>query len=120
MSRLRRQYRLRDNTRRVEQLQYLMSNSYWPGSLKSCLRRSSNALRKAELMITTLHRRRRRISQTMELMSCTYILLYDPLRLDLSFKSIAQGIKFFSRFGDQQRQLRQKVNSFLRRIYSLQ
>src|SRR5262249_5910860 len=35
-------------------------------------------------------------------------LLYDPTRLHLSFKSIAQSIKFFSRFGDQQRQLRQK------------
>src|SRR6516164_4044638 len=35
-------------------------------------------------------------------------LLYDAPRLDLSFKSIAQSIKFFSRFGDQQWQLRQK------------
>src|SRR6516164_10352885 len=35
-------------------------------------------------------------------------LLYDAPRFDLSFKSSAQSIKFFSRFGDQQRQLRQK------------
>src|SRR6516225_12061525 len=34
-------------------------------------------------------------------------LLYDPARLNLSLKSFAQSIKFFSRFGDQQRQLRQ-------------
>src|SRR5262252_10578406 len=35
-------------------------------------------------------------------------LLYDPTRLDLLFKSIAQSIKFIGRFGDEQRQLRQK------------
>src|SRR5262245_47649667 len=35
-------------------------------------------------------------------------LLYDPARLDLSFKSIAQSIKFLGRFGDEQRQFRQK------------
>src|SRR5262249_51432183 len=35
-------------------------------------------------------------------------LLYDPTRLDLLFKSIAQSIEFIGRFGDQQRQLRQK------------
>src|SRR6516225_7227205 len=35
-------------------------------------------------------------------------MLYDAPRFDLSFKSIAQSIKFFSRFGDEQRQLRQK------------
>src|SRR5262244_2027216 len=35
-------------------------------------------------------------------------LLDDPTRLDLLFESIAQSIKFFSRFGYQQRQLRQK------------
>src|ERR1700730_11732281 len=35
-------------------------------------------------------------------------LLYDPTRLDLLFKSIPQSIKFIGRFGDKQRQLRQK------------
>src|SRR5262249_6876717 len=35
-------------------------------------------------------------------------LLYDVPRLDLSLKSIAQSIKFIGRFGDEQRQLRQK------------
>src|SRR5262249_45124340 len=34
-------------------------------------------------------------------------LLYDPARLDLSFKCIAQSIKFIGRFTSQQRQLRQ-------------
>jgi len=59
-------------------------------------------------MMTTLHRRRRRISQTMEQMSWTYICSMMPRGFDLLFKSIARSIKFFSRFGDQQRQLRQK------------
>src|SRR5262249_61032501 len=49
------------------------SYSYWPGCLKSCLRTLCNALRRHELMMTTLHRPRRRISQTMAQMSCTYI-----------------------------------------------
>src|SRR6516225_3863523 len=35
-------------------------------------------------------------------------LLYDAARLDLLFKRIAQSIKFIGRFGDKQRQLRQK------------
>src|SRR6516164_484330 len=35
-------------------------------------------------------------------------LFYDPTRLDLSLKSIAQSIKFIGRFSDKQRQLRQK------------
>src|SRR5262245_23176091 len=35
-------------------------------------------------------------------------LLDDPLRLDLSFESIAQGIEFVGRFGNEQRRLRQK------------
>jgi hypothetical protein len=35
-------------------------------------------------------------------------LLYDPTRLDLLFKSIAQSIKFIGRFGDKQWRLRQK------------
>src|SRR6516225_11260867 len=35
-------------------------------------------------------------------------LLYDPARFDLLLKSIAQSIKFISRFGDEQRQFRQK------------
>src|SRR5215470_3097904 len=35
-------------------------------------------------------------------------VLYDPARLDLLFKRIAQSIKFIGRFGDEQRQLRQK------------
>src|SRR5262249_28605605 len=48
------------------------------GCLKTCVRRLCNALRKAELMRTTLHRRRRRISQTIELMSCTYICSMIP------------------------------------------
>src|SRR6516225_8466380 len=34
--------------------------------------------------------------------------LYDPARLDLLFKRIAQSIKFIGRFGDKQWQLRQK------------
>ena len=55
----------------------------------------------------TLHRRKRRISQTMELISCLHVH-YDPARLDLLFKRIAQSIKFIGRFGDEQRQLRQK------------
>jgi len=59
-------------------------------------------------MMTTLHRRRCRISQTMEADVVDIHLLYDAPRFDLLFKSIAQSIKFSSRFGDQQRQLRQK------------
>ena len=35
-------------------------------------------------------------------------LLYDPARLDLLFKSIAQSIKFIGKFGDKQWRLRQK------------
>jgi hypothetical protein len=35
-------------------------------------------------------------------------LLYDPARLDLLFESITQGVKFIGRFGDEQRQFRQK------------
>src|SRR6266508_2849716 len=35
-------------------------------------------------------------------------LLYDPTRLDLSFKSIAQRIKFIGRFGEEQWRFRQK------------
>ena len=34
--------------------------------------------------------------------------LYDPTRLDLLFKSIAQSVKFIGRYGDEQRQLWQK------------
>src|SRR5262245_9742544 len=35
-------------------------------------------------------------------------LLYDSTRLDVLFKSIPQSIKFVRRFGDEQRQFRQK------------
>src|SRR6266542_5794965 len=35
-------------------------------------------------------------------------LLYDPTRLDLSFKSIAQRIEFIGRFGEEQWRFRQK------------
>src|SRR6266498_5561510 len=35
-------------------------------------------------------------------------LLYDPMRLDLSFKSIAQRIEFIGRFGEEQWRFRQK------------
>src|SRR5215831_4542798 len=35
-------------------------------------------------------------------------LLYDPAWFNLSLKSIAQSIKLIGRFGDKQRQLRQK------------
>ena len=59
-------------------------------------------------MMTTLHRRRCRISQTMEADVVDIHLLYDAPRFDLLFKSIAQSIKFMGRFGDKQWGLRQK------------
>src|SRR5262245_27986576 len=95
------------------------SKSCWPGCLKSCLRRSCNALRKAELTITTLHRRRRTISQTMAQMSCTYICSMIPRGLISCSKasrkasnSSADSVISNGNFG-------RSANSFLRRIYLL-
>jgi hypothetical protein len=50
----------------------------FPGVCKHSMRISTNASRKAVLMMAAFARRRRRISQTMELMSCTYICSMIP------------------------------------------
>src|SRR5262249_49236880 len=75
-----------------------------------------NALRKAELMMITLQRRRRRISQTMEQMSCTYICSMIPRGLISCSKasrkasnSSADSVISNGDFG-------RSANSFLRRI----
>src|SRR5262249_49644125 len=47
-------------------------------------------------------------------------LFDDPTRLDLSFKSIPQSIKFIGRFGDEQRHLRQKCQFVYSRHLILQ
>src|SRR5262249_33829083 len=93
------------------------SKSFWPGGL-SRTRRSSNALLKAALTMTALHRRRRRISQTMEQMSCTYIRSMIPRGLISRSKasrkasnSSADSVISNGDFG-------RSASSFLRRIYS--
>jgi hypothetical protein len=45
-------------------------------------------------------------------------LFDDPTRLDLSFKSIPQSIKFIGRFGDEQGDFGRSGGSFVRGIFS--